>query len=487
MSTRNASPFISTNKYPNANRYESVEGDNSFETELRLSHLESATPSIAILEELYEINQCDLSAHGRVIYLKVLEKQISFINAWYQEAIVHVAGIDPDPAETGYEGFDAREREEVSSALRISPLTAQNKIDVARALAVHLPVSCAALASGEITSAQATAIAREMAPLIKEGAHPELINRVESVAVAYSELHTPMQVRRRIQKEVATIDPQEFEVRVARATENRTIEFREERDGMATIFALLPAADAQTVMVAVDKLARVRLDQEREELNRLRIDYEKDPSMLALLRDPSSDLSRSLKVPAHRIDQLRADALTSLAANYLQDSKNVSLSHRRPVTINLTIDLPTLVGLQENPAMLQGYGPIPASIARELLEDSKWKRFITDPISGALLDYGRESYIPPQPLVDFIIARDQVCRFPGCRQPSRVCDIDHAIAFESGGETSPANLGLLCRRHHRLKTHGGWRIESFEDGSCRWTSPLGEKIFVPPRTPGEVA
>ena len=138
----------------------------------------------------------------------------------------------------------------------------------------------------------------------------------------------------------------------------------------------------------------------------------------------------------------------------------MALSHRRPVTINLTIDLPTLLGLQENPAILQGYGPIPASVARELTEDSKWKRFITDPITGNLLDYGRETYTPPQQLVDFIIARDQVCRFPGCRQPARVCDIDHAIPWDNGGETSPTNLGLLCRRHHRLKTVSGWTMES---------------------------
>ncbi len=474
-------------KFAEPFRFTSVEGDASFEIEVRLNLLETRNPSIGILDELYRIDQSSLSGQGRITYLKVLEKQISFIQAWYQESIVFVAGVEASEADGIYEGFDAREREEVSAALRIAPITAQNRIDVARALAVHLPVSCTALANGEITSAQATAIAREMAPLIKAGTHPEIINRVETVAVAHSELHTPTQVRNRIKKEIATIDPQEFESRVANATDHRTVEFREERDGMATIFALLPAADAQTVMVAIDKLARVRLEEEREEFNRLRAQYETDPSMARLLDDPKSELSQSLRPSSNRIDQLRADALTALAANYLQDSKNVALSHRRPVTINLTIDLPTLLGFQENPAILQGYGPIPASVARELTEDSKWKRFITDPITGNLLDYGRETYTPPQQLVDFIIARDQVCRFPGCRQPARVCDIDHAIPWDDGGETSPANLGLLCRRHHRLKTVGGWTMESFEDGSCTWTSPHGQVIHVPPRPSGEVA
>ncbi|MFM7948975.1 MAG: hypothetical protein ACKO75_01240, partial [Actinomycetales bacterium] len=44
-----------------------------------------------------------------------------------------------------------------------------------------------------------------------------------------------------------------------------------------------------------------------------------------------------------------------------------------------------------------------------------------------------------------------------------------------------ANLGFLCRRHHRLKTHGGWKLESFADGSCKWRSPEGKNYFVPAR------
>ena len=58
---------------------------------------------------------------------------------------------------------------------------------------------------------------------------------------------------------------------------------------------------------------------------------------------------------------------------------------------------------------------------------------------------------------------------------------------KKGGETSPANLGLLCRRHHRMKTHDGWKLESFADGSCQWTTPNGKEIFVPARPVHESA
>ena len=180
-------------------------------------------------------------------------------------------------------------------------------------------------------------------------------------------------------------------------------------------------------------------------------------------------------------DNKRADALTAILSQALAGNVDEVRPHRRPVTVNVTIDLPTLLGLAENPGQLSGYGAIPASVARELASDATWKRFITDPQTGNLLDYGREKYEPPQALVDFLLARDRTCRFPGCRQPAYRADIDHAQSWESGGETKPENLGLLCRRHHRLKTHGRWALVSNSDGSCEWTSPVGKSYFVPAR------
>jgi hypothetical protein len=187
------------------------------------------------------------------------------------------------------------------------------------------------------------------------------------------------------------------------------------------------------------------------------------------------------------MDNRRADALGELAAKALSDLSEFYKPQRKPVTVNITMDLPTALGLAENPAVLSDYGPIPASIARELAADGKWRRFVSDPISGSLLDLGRETYEPPQALRDFLLARDRICRFPGCRRPGHLTDIDHSQSWESGGETSAANLGLLCRRHHRMKTHGGWKIESNVDGSCTWTSPQGKVHHVPARPVDEIA
>jgi hypothetical protein len=228
-------------------------------------------------------------------------------------------------------------------------------------------------------------------------------------------------------------------------------------DGMSTVVAILPAADAQIVMNSIEAF---------------------------ILREESIG---AVETEKRNKDMKRADALTAICSQYLATMSAEVQPHRRPLTVNVTIDLPTLLGLAENPGQLAGYGPIPAAIARELASDAQWKRFITEPQTGNLLDFGRESYQPPQQLKDFLIARDRTCRFPGCRRSALLSDLDHAQSWESGGRTSAENIGALCRRHHRLKTHDGWLIKSFPDGSCTWTSPLGKEFFTPARSANEPA
>jgi len=284
------------------------------------------------------------------------------------------------------------------------------------------------------------------------------------------------------------MDPVEFEVEVAQAAQMRRVTFTPQPYGMAQIMALLPASEAQSIWLAIDKLARSNRDKNMATVSVGRSAAERSESGRTISGD-DDDLPDFIlaNLEPLTLDQLRADALATIAEQFLSNSSDQNLAHGRPVTLNLTLDLPTFLGLNENPGILAGYGEIPASVARTLAGDAKWRRFITDPISGNLLDYGRLTYEPPQALVDFIVARDRRCRFPGCRQPARVCDIDHAIPWEEGGRTSHENLGLLCRRHHRMKTHGGWKLLSHPDGSCDWTSPEGKQFRGEARRIDEVA
>ncbi len=71
----------------------------------------------------------------------------------------------------------------------------------------------------------------------------------------------------------------------------------------------------------------------------------------------------------------------------------------------------------------------------------------------------------------------QTCAFPWCTRNARRCDSDHIQPYDSGGTTSSDNIAPLCRRHHRLKTHGGWTYRPLEPGSYLWTSPHGYTLL----------
>jgi hypothetical protein len=450
-----------------------------------VSRLLTAAPGIDTLTSLSAINPFDLPAAARIDYLSALERQISWLQAMMQRAIVAVAGEEGSKSDDIFTGVDDAEREDVAAALRMSTGTAQIRIDVARTLINHLPNVCSALAMGEISPAHATVIARESASAIRDGMGPAHIYSIEQSALAYAEFHTPTQVANKVRTTIAKLAPEPFEEIAERARDTRRVSCFREVDGLSTIVAILPAEDAQIVMKAIENFIHAQVANEAITLNARGVSgVGARAAGAGAGAGVASDSANDSEVAPgeHRsMDMKRADALTSIATWSLQQSTVDVKLHRRPVTVNVTIDLPTLLGLAENPGQLAGYGAIPASVARALASDGKWQRFITDPQTGTLLDFGRESYEPPQALIDFLIARDRTCRFPGCRHSAARADLDHAQSWESGGKTSPENLGALCRRHHRLKTHGGWKLKSHSDGACTWTSPLGKIYEVPAR------
>jgi hypothetical protein len=129
--------------------------------------------------------------------------------------------------------------------------------------------------------------------------------------------------------------------------------------------------------------------------------------------------------------------------------------------------------MDQAPGEMAGYGPIPADLARELAADGTWRRLLTDPASGVLLDYGRTTYKPPAGLADFVRARDMTCRFPGCTRPSEKCELDHRTEYPKG-RTCACNLDTLCVHHHQLKHRSTWRGDRLANGDYRWVSPAGK-------------
>ena len=89
-----------------------------------------------------------------------------------------------------------------------------------------------------------------------------------------------------------------------------------------------------------------------------------------------------------------------------------------------------------------------------------------------------DQYQVPDRLAQQATERDVTCVFPWCTRPAEKCDLDHVIPYAEGGPTASDNLGPLCRRHHRLKTHhSGWGYTVLEPGCYLWSSPHGYQFL----------
>jgi len=144
------------------------------------------------------------------------------------------------------------------------------------------------------------------------------------------------------------------------------------------------------------------------------------------------------------------------------------------------INADTLAGIDENPAELNGYGPISAETARSMiLEALHWTPLLQDPATGEILTVGRTRRIPAG-LKRWLQARDGTCRFPGCSVNVAHAEIDHTTPYARGGPTDHTNLEHLCPKHHRFKTLGHWKARQPEAGTIEWNSPTGRTYTTDP-------
>jgi hypothetical protein len=88
-----------------------------------------------------------------------------------------------------------------------------------------------------------------------------------------------------------------------------------------------------------------------------------------------------------------------------------------------------------------------------------------------------EAYEIPDRLTERVALSHPTCVFPWCTKSARRCDCDHRIPYAAGGPTCECNLTPLCRHHHRLKTHAGWRYTRVEPGVYIWTDPHDQRFL----------
>lgn len=161
-----------------------------------------------------------------------------------------------------------------------------------------------------------------------------------------------------------------------------------------------------------------------------------------------------------------------------EDSKS---SRRRPL-IRLRVDLPALLrGHRAKGEVCEIPGidsPVPVATARALIGDAFLELFIAEgtDVRTVVTDTRHVA----RALQIALEERDSVCCVPGCNQ-SMGLERDHwQTDFVKGGETSIANLAMLCPHHHDRKTHRGWRLVG-PPGRWRFIGPEGEE---PIRSPG---
>jgi Domain of unknown function (DUF222) len=217
---------------------------------------------------------------------------------------------------------------------------------------------------------------------------------------------------------VIDLDPDAANRRAETARAERSISVRPGRDGMAGLWANLPAEQTQACWAALDHQARgLKGDGDPRPLRHLMCDT---------LVERVTGLSR-------------ADHL--------------------PVRVDVAVSASTLAGADGHPAQLRGYGPIPAPVLKDLLggPDVLLRRLVTDPVDDHVWSVDSKQRFFRGELRDLIFTVDPVCVVPGCDRPA--VQADHVKRHADGGTTSASNALGACTRHNLAHEHLGHRLQ----------------------------
>ncbi len=271
------------------------------------------------------------------------------------------------------------------------------------------------------------------------------------------------------------VHPENLAYRHARAVEDREVRFTPELDGMASVTAFMDAVKAARIQERVEDHAQHLRAQsgETRTLTQLRADVFTD----LLTADASIDAGVDTNDANAHAGSEGADADVDAAAD---DTKR--RGSRITTTIHLTIPALSLLGQSTEPAILDGYGPIPLDQARELAAGAEqWVRVLTHPIDSTVLDVERRTYRVPKSLRRWLGIRRPVCPFPGCQKPAKRCHTDHRRRWADGGHTSAHNNDPFCENHHIIKDETLWRVDRDPvTGKLTFTSPTGVTVEEDP-------
>ena len=411
---------------------------------------------------------------------------------------------------------------QLGAALHLSDRTVQGQMDAAASLASLFPATLAAWSAGEVGRAHVAAIVEAGAAVVDDAAREWFETRTLALAVSM----TAAQLRPAARALAEHAHPESLHERHERARTGRRVIVSDLDDGMARILADLPAVLAHGIRDRLTTIAREVHAAERvaeghgdDDGGRAEIahadglgdvdgrhDIEGIGDAVGISDAAGISDDRSSGPGQRTMDHLRADVFADLllagspTAHDAGHDAEPDAGHdagqagahgargahgsRRGFShltaqVQVTVPVLTALGASREPCLLAGYGPIPLSQALELAGGAPgWDRVMTSPVDGSVLAVDR--YRPSEQLRRLLRARDEHCRFVGCRQPVHRCDADHTVDHAQGGATSEDNLATLCRRHHVLKHRSQWRVEQLGRGRLRWHSPAGRSYVDRP-------
>jgi len=399
----------------------------------------------------------------------------SWADARQTRAVVNAVGAEPvtvtcDPEDPRMGTIVDPAVDELAPALRLSPRSCAVRVASARALREQ-PDLMVAVEAGLVSSWAARLVTQDLQTL--SAAERDVV--IDRLLVRVTERHrdglrawTFSELRAAVTRIVARVAV-DFAKARRRARQGRRVSVHDLGDGMAELIAELPADIAHRIYGRLTAISRDLSSDDSRSRDQQRADVLAD---LILDRPVDTAAVPDTTVPP-RVNPSSAPPGSPApgSAGPDQSAQSSSAPPGSPETrprprpcghcgeADVVIDLATLLGMASDPAMLAGCGPIPSDIARELAADRAWRLWITDSTTGHLVATSASTYRPPTALARLIRAREPYCRFPGCRTTAEHCDLDHAIPWPEGS-TSARNLGALCRRHHRLKTHTNWLLNT---------------------------
>lgn len=294
---------------------------------------------------------------------------------------------------------------EFSAAGRVSPGTMSVQFGNALALVRGFPETMRALRDGRISRRHAEVIL-EAAPRESDDADAGATLRAayEHDVLPYAEETTAPRARAHARAVTARLQPVTQEEAHRDARDEREVTVRPTADGMAQIIGVIPEILANAIL---DRLT----------------------AMAAAMDDDRT------------MDQRRADLFCDLLLTAVPSTAiGTDMEAFRP-TVQVTIAASTLTGRDDMMAGVDGIGPVHPDFARSLAGRApSFSRLFLDP-SGMVANV--DSYVPSSRMKKYLRARDQHCRFPGCRAKTSRCQIDHNCDWALGGTTSLCNLACF--------------------------------------------